>query len=373
MTNHNHLITTINGTGSGDIHPEGSYLHLSDTLDIDKLNSHVKNGLVTRKFSPDRKLSIYKYSKICFEWDDVTLQTRGLIVDNETNRIIARGFNKFFNDNQLERFGISFDPSEEATVMTKEDGSLGIAYFYDNHWAIATQGSFTSEMAIHATEKFNELYPDIEPIPGRTFMFEIIYPENKIITDYHGLDDLIFLGATDQYGHWISPLEYSHLPFSRKMVKPVRRKIKDVLSQEDPNDTSEGHVIRTDSGLMIKHKYPSYLELHKAKFNLNNVDIWENIQDSEKWMDFISNVPDEFHKMISDKGKEFLRQYSEIMSEVVTLSETVPDGSRKDKAIWINQNVDSQIRPLVMNYHVSGNDISDSIWNRIKPKGDSLG
>ena len=59
----------------------------------------VDEKLVSVQKHPDAALYIYNYSpRVQFEklWNEVTLQTRGLILDAEMN-IIARPFKKFFN------------------------------------------------------------------------------------------------------------------------------------------------------------------------------------------------------------------------------------------------------------------------------------
>ena len=133
------------------------------------------------------------------EWDEITLQCRGLIVERTTNKIISRGFNKFFNMNELPKFDIQVSRDDNCIIMPKEDGSLGIIYYYDGEYRVSTAGSLTSEQALHATRKLQEI--DFAIPRGYNFIVEIIYPENRIVTNYGDRDDLILLGATNNYGH----------------------------------------------------------------------------------------------------------------------------------------------------------------------------
>jgi RNA ligase len=63
------------------------------------LNKYFEEGLVYKQVHPTLPLTIWNYTeKVQYEglWDDVTLQTRGLVTDDKGN-VVARPFRKFFN------------------------------------------------------------------------------------------------------------------------------------------------------------------------------------------------------------------------------------------------------------------------------------
>jgi RNA ligase len=70
------------------------------------------------------------------------------------------------------------------------DGSLGILYKVDGKPYLATRGSFVSDQAVAGTAMLHERYGDYEFEDGFTYLFEIIYPENRIVIDYKGMSDL---------------------------------------------------------------------------------------------------------------------------------------------------------------------------------------
>jgi RNA ligase len=82
-------------------------------------------------------------------------------------------------------------------VYDKLDGSLGILYFYDDKPYIATRGSFTSEQAERANKIFQKKYSHLHFNKEHTYLFEIIYPENRIVVDYGAKEDLILLAVLD--------------------------------------------------------------------------------------------------------------------------------------------------------------------------------
>jgi RNA ligase len=86
------------------------------------------------------------------------------------------------------------------TVTRKEDGSLGIGWKYNGQYGIATRGSFTSDQAKHATAKIDaevRQWIDWTEDTNSSVIYEIVYPENRIVLDYKGRDELIRLGNVD--------------------------------------------------------------------------------------------------------------------------------------------------------------------------------
>ena len=116
---------------------------------LEKLNEYHEKGLVYKQIHPTLPLTIWNYSeKVQYEnlWDEITLMCRGLVTDNEGN-ISARAFKKFFNIEEGKH-----TPTEKFEVWEKMDGSLGIVFWYEGQWVVATRGSFTSDQAIKAKE-----------------------------------------------------------------------------------------------------------------------------------------------------------------------------------------------------------------------------
>lgn len=358
------LVTTIN---SGDI--EFGNPLLAEKFDLEEFYNEVNEGNISRT-APVDGLVNYKYSPVAAalrKWNDNTVRARGLVVD-EDDRIVARGFNKFFNLSEVQSFGVDVDLNENGLIMDKLDGSLGLAYKVGDAWRVSTAGSLTSDQARHATRIMNERYADTPYTPGKTMLVEIIYPENRIVTDYGDVDDLYLIGGADANGYWISPEDFE---FAGPKVEHYRGTIGDVLNTADPEDGTEGFVIRLDSGLMVKVKHPKYLQLHRAKFLFSEKKVWEALKDGS-FTEMLAILPDEFHDEAKSMKKKLEKQYDSVVSEVDDFVARVPDGERRDRAIWINENVDNAAtRSLVMMKAVAGNDITPKVWDRIKLTGSS--
>ena len=124
--------------------------------DLNILSKYIDEGLVIKQVHPTLPLSIYNYSRECQyggKWDDITLNCRGLVLDDGGN-VIAKPFPKFFNyeEHIAEESKLPPIPNENFEVYEKMDGSLGIVFNYDGEWYMATRGSFQSDQAIKAKQ-----------------------------------------------------------------------------------------------------------------------------------------------------------------------------------------------------------------------------
>jgi RNA ligase len=145
----------------------------------------------------DGDLLIFNYTpKAQYEarWNFFERVSRGLIVNRATGEIVARPFDKFFNWSEDGRYAAG----HIVTATEKMDGSLGILYRLNDGYRIATRGAFHSEQAEWAT-KFLNANVDLNDLPNDlTLLFEIIYPENRVVVDYHGEEKLVLLAARNR-------------------------------------------------------------------------------------------------------------------------------------------------------------------------------
>jgi RNA ligase len=142
-------------------------------IDIEIIDRYVSEGLIEKNSHPTLPIAIYNYSrKVQYEglWDEVTKICRGLVLDNDGN-VVAKPFGKFFN---MEEHDPSEIPNETFEVFEKMDGSLGIVFWFQGQWVVASRGSFTSDQAIKAKELLKKYNTDIM-FRHLTYCFEIIY------------------------------------------------------------------------------------------------------------------------------------------------------------------------------------------------------
>jgi RNA ligase len=283
------------------------------TIDLAILQPYIDKRLISAQKHPECDYVIYNYTqKAQFEkaWDKVTKMCRGLILDSK-GTVIARPFDKFFNLEEIP----APSPWESFTIWDKLDGSLGILYHMpDGELRLATRGSFTSEQAIEGTAMLHEALKDSTIVfdPRFTYLFEILYPANRIVVDYHGERKLVYLGARNIETGVINPPSIPYMPFEFEIAKQFTM---DDLKK--PRENAEGFVYHYKSGLMAKVKYDEYKRLHRLVTGVNAKTIWELLRARQPIDELLERVPDEFYQWVIDTKKKLDDQYEALLKEVL--------------------------------------------------------
>lgn len=305
-----------------------------------ELNTEVEAGYVRSNVHPeDPEMWILNYTeKAAYEshWNNVTLNCRGLIIGPFAN-IIARPFPKFFNYGQPGCPEIDLD--EEAIVSDKMDGSLGILYQFDGpDWRIATRGSFTSDQAIHATEILKSKYADFKPVRGYTYLFEIVYPENRIVCDYAEMDDLVCIGIVNNDNGASFDADFADALLWNGPVTEVfpYQTMREALSAK-PRKGAEGFVVHLlESDVRVKIKQEDYIALHRIVTGLNARSVWQAMVDNTT-EELIEQVPDEFHGFVNDVINSIYSQATAWVENVLDEYDDITAGkenlSRKEFAL----------------------------------------
>jgi RNA ligase len=357
-------------------------MHLDDLFNsicdcLDPIGQAIAAGHVRRQEHPDLPLAILNYTeKAAYDnaWTPITLACRGLIYNTTTGEIIARPFTKFFNHTQP---GCStIDLTAPVIVTDKMDGSLGVLYQTPDGPAIATRGSFTSEQAIHATAVLRNRYPTFWPAQGYTYLFEIVYPANRIVVDYGDTDDLIGLGVVNietgevssprsmRYGGWCGPIAvtFEAKTFADALAMPPRK-------------NAEGIVVRClTTGGMLKIKQEDYVALHRIVTGLSARTVWQHLLAGQPLADLIAPLPDEFHPWVREVADGIVatvaKRTEQITAEFWQIVHQMPDGwdpedraARKPFAIAAASRAD---RWAMFNL-LDGRDISHELLKRADP------
>ncbi|MEM9950426.1 MAG: RNA ligase [Chloroflexota bacterium] len=251
--------------------------------------------------------------------------------------MVACAFDKFFNWQE----GTRQTDAPIINVMEKVDGSLGILYRYQGTYRIATRGSFDSEQATWATNFLQTNY-DLTGLPNDyTLLFEIVYPDNRIVVDYGEREDLVLLAIRNRFTGAFLPYETmrevaKQYGFSLPKVHPITdvQTLIDLIHQLDDND--EGYVAEFADGQRFKFKSLAYLKLHKLIHTLSFKTVLKAMQtnDIER---ILATVPDEFLGEARQWISEIEATIAQVRQEVQTVFEQAPKASRKDFAMWVNQ------------------------------------
>lgn len=337
-------------------------MKLYDLLDKDILNDMIEKEYVNVTKHPQFPLYIYNYSKKCqFDhvWNEVTETCRGLIVDEDLN-IIARPFKKFYNYEELLQMNVQI-PDEEFEVYEKLDGSLGILYFWQGKAYIATRGSFTSDMALHATDVLNTKYDVSALDKSKTYLFEIIYPEYMHIVTYKDVDDIFLLAVIDNetgVDYDISNCDNLFKCATKYDGFSDYTKIRDAFSGEN----REGFVIKFKSGFRMKLKFAEYWKLHFLKSGFTEKQILQYLIDDDKEsMQKALDMFDEEHQIYYNRIiNKFKEAYNFILDTAKTQYKEFD--TDKEAALYFK----TCDYPQIMFCIRKGKSVREAIWNLVK-------
>lgn len=325
------------------------------------LNEMIDNGFISVQKHPTEDLYIYNYTaKAQFEylWNEITLACRGLILDSELN-IIARPFQKFFNYGEEAPQKL---PEENFEVFEKLDGSLGIMYWVHEKPYLATRGSFTSSQALKGTtilhHKYAHLFENLNK--SWTYLFEIIYPENRIVVNYDGVEDIILTAIIDTHSGIEQSIENKGFKYATKYDG-----INDIeLLKNRQEENKEGYVIKYSSAYRVKIKFEEYIRLHRIITNVSTITIWEFLSTYQEMTLLIEKVPDEFYTWIKKTEADLINKYKEI--ETKCLIDYKELDSKKETAIYF---LTCQY-PNILFAKYNKKKYDHIIWKMIKPKHD---
>ncbi len=327
------------------------------------LRQHIADGFVIVRQHPTAELYILNYAaKTQYErvWDNYTLACRGLILNGQ-GQVVARPFPKFFNLDEVVVTGeIPALPDESFVAYEKLDGSLGILYWIDDTPFIATRGSFMSDQAQWATNLLHTRYAYILPLLDRskTYLFEIIYPENRIVVNYGDRQDLVLLAVIDTE----TGAESVDLP---DLGFTLVRRFDGYTDMEAIRavqiDNEEGFVLRFASGLRVKVKFAEYVRLHRILTQVSSRNIWEYLAANQPFDVILDRVPDEFYEWVKQTSDKFTAQYQAIESECREVFRV--HGSRKETALYFQ----TQRYPAVLFLMLDNRDYSAAIWKLLRP------
>lgn len=251
-----------------------------------RVSAHRCGNLVGFKYTNE---TIYKQ-----DWDEVTLNARGIVFDETTGIVVSRPFKKFFNyqeffDNDgnnsdlYEKLPTEWKPniSGHFRCLEKADGSLGIVFYnpYTEKWQVKTGGSFESDQAKWAQKWFDNNVDTLYLINTRTYLFEII-SNDDIHPIHYDFEGMVLLSViSNKTGEEYSLEEIEH---TAELLKVRMVEIYDfddfgkaVEWAKKLPKTKEGIVITFDNGFKCKAKSDDWCTLAKLFEGLNKWNVWK--------------------------------------------------------------------------------------------------
>ena len=284
-------------------------MNLADLLNIDHLHEQIKARYINAIRSPDGRHTIYDYTdKATYDrvWTPETTVCRGLVVENDTDDIVARGFDKFHN---LDEPGAA-DASTEAVaargsdfeVWSKLDGSMVLLWWDGRTWRTSTRARFDSAQAVAAREWITHTVNSWDLDPTYCYIGEWVGPGNRIVVNYPE-DQWVLTGvrsletgaeATNGQLHtWAERLKVSPCPFWI-----VRSGLDELIAAQATWTGIEGWVLRWSDGFRVKVKTSEYLDLHRLIMDLTPKRIHEALI-AGTYLTYLNQLPEE-HRALAE-------------------------------------------------------------------------
>jgi len=331
---------------------------------FNELPELIAKKLITGRKHPNLPLTIYNYTAqgqhlSPSEWTEAMKDCRGLILDDEGN-IVGRPFRKFWN---LEQVPYENIPAGDFKVWEKLDGSLGIVCSYAGEIVVATRGSFESDQAKWFKEWLDKKHKHFTP-SGETYLFEIIYPNNRIVVDYGDRKEAVLLAVLgpDAADLW-AVFEMTERFNKARLFDGL--KDFNTINTDTNFAGEEGFVVQWQNGFRAKVKLEEYKRLHRLITQCSTRTIWELLRAGKGVQELVDRVPEEFAQWVNKiAGELYISSELLIADTHIKMSHRPADPhTRKDFALWAMK----EPHPPLLFALLDGKDITDSVWKLVEP------
>lgn len=288
------------------------------------------------------KLILLKYNQIYSPMDRIEVQeSRGLILEKNTYKVISMAFMKFFNHGETNAANIDWDT---AYVLEKLDGSLTSLYHYDGAWYVSTTGTINGEGEVN--NKFGTTFNDLFWTTVKTkynlnvndlntnyvYVFELTTPQNLVVVPHtESSATLLTVRNRDSLNElsW-KDLEMVSVSLGVPLVKKYSLRTKNVgtliKTFENMSWQNEGYVVVDNNFNRVKVKNPAYVQMHHLKGKTAQHNIIEIIK---------SNEIEEFASTFIERREEIYnlhKNYNELINRLENIWKLLEPLKPKDKS-----------------------------------------
>ncbi len=283
-------ILTLKNDGSESFTSVKNEVYNPNLLEETKIYNLIKD-LRSSKYIYEKELgnniSSFNFTKEAFYnhiWDQMTTKARGIFIDTEKNKIVARSYDKFFQVNERKETNleeVKNTMSYPITFYVKYNGFLGILSIVDNEFFFASKSTNTGEYVEYFKTIFYQTFAEktINNIKEKiskenvTFVFEVIDPINDPHIIKYTKSNLILLDIIKNTSEYKKESFESLQNFANKNNIQVKEKAYVAKTKEEfakiinevtlenykwNNQYIEGFVIEDSKDFMLKIKSNYY-------------------------------------------------------------------------------------------------------------------
>lgn len=330
---------------------------------LNELPDLTARRIITARRHPTLPLTIHNYTVAAqmtplAEWTEAMKDCRGLILDDD-GEIIGRPFRKFWNASQYQDVGL---PSGEFNVWEKMDGSMGILCGYRGELVCATRGSFESDQAKWFRGWIWRKHADLVP-SGETYLFELIFPGNRIVVDYGKREEAVLLSVMSPDGVDLWGMFDATTRFTKA------RRFDGISDFSTINSDlrfagEEGFVLQWPNGFRAKCKLDEYCRIHRLITQCSTRTIWEMLKTGSGIQELVDRVPAEFADWVLATANGLNSDFERVSMAAMTAFNGAKFDTRKDFAMWAVK----QDNPPLLFLLLDGKDIGPTTWGLVEPQ-----
>ena len=310
-------------------------------------------------------LASLKYDQIGSPMGEPIVQLcRGVVIDTDAMRVVARPFDKFFNYGEFHAANLDYS---SARFYEKLDGSLMSLYEYNGTWHVASSGTPDASGNINNIEGmsfasifwkgFHEKHGYKLPRADQTditFMFELMSPFNRVVVRHDDIK-IKLIGARNR---WTGE-EYDVNDFKDQfdVVKTFDVSTVDLAKAffaEVSGDKFEGFVICDKEYNRVKMKHPTYVVYHHTRSSFSADSIVEITR---------SNEIEEFTSVFPETKLVFDDFQSKVDDAVVRITTLMAEHSSKDRKSFALSIKDDRLSAIMFSaYTKNRNDYQTMIF-----------
>jgi hypothetical protein len=260
----------------------------------------------------------------------ITNSCRGVVINNQTKKVVSYSFTRFFNYNEF--YAQKFDWAS-ARAEEKLDGSLLTLYPHNDQWLVATTGTPCASGPVNPNsskifrELFWEVYDELgypEPSKKYIYIFELCTEDNKVVLA-HKERRLVLLCIR-------SSETFQEIPNWKFLYHTIKHETPQIYTLNEKSKTgtedlvkgfnsqsqldTEGVVLVDKDNNRLKCKNGLYVQAH-ALLN-NNQPNFARLYLSDSVEEFVSYFP------------EFKEPYSKKLEKIEQLNEIVLTALKDD-------------------------------------------
>lgn len=279
----------------GAVHPKevrNTTLTAADDLTSRRFVERLLNDPANIRVRDFGDISSFNFTRHAFRkhvWNGMTQKARGLFVNMRTNKVVVRGFDKFFNEGEKERWDHYLNTvAYPIAVYKKENGFLGLVGYdpANDELIITSKGSLTGPYADYARDVILSLTTQEQLKTycrehDATLLFEVCDKEHDEHIIEYPKTTAYLLDAVRNSFEFQELCDYDGLTaLAGRLGVPVKERVT-VLEDEDEARAFIADIIRDDyvycgehiegfvfagaDGHMLKFKTPYYKQWKRIR------------------------------------------------------------------------------------------------------------